>query len=89
MIGRIVIEHQDRGTRFGFRYIQTLLKTSGWEIEVVNPAENSAEDLMADLTSIVYSCCAKLSRQRRAQHTTDTIVHALEQESHEEAQEAD
>jgi len=25
-IGRIVIEHRDRGTRFGFRYIETLLR---------------------------------------------------------------
>jgi putative resolvase len=30
-IGRIVIEHQDRGTRFGFHYIETLLKTYGRE----------------------------------------------------------
>src|SRR5579864_5746990 len=52
-IGRIVIEHQDRGTRFGFRSIETLLKTSGREIEVVNQAEHSTEDLLADLTSIV------------------------------------
>ena len=40
-IGRIVIEHKDRGTRFGFRYIETLLKTTGREIEVVNMAENA------------------------------------------------
>lgn len=47
-VGRIVIEHKDRGTRFGFRYIETLLKTYGREIEVVNQAENSTEDLLAD-----------------------------------------
>lgn len=87
-IGRIVIEHQDRGTRFGFRYIETLLKTCGRDIEVVNAAENSTEDLIADLTSIVYSFCARLYGQRRAKRRTETIVHALEQESHEEAPEA-
>ena len=54
-IGRIVIEHKDRGTRFGFRYIETLLNTYGRKIEVVNQAENNTEDLLADLTSIVYS----------------------------------
>jgi putative resolvase len=84
-IGRIVIEHKDRGTRFGFRYIETLLRTYGREIEVVNQAENSTEDLLADLTSIVYSFCARLYGQRRAKRKTEKIVQALEQESHEEA----
>src|SRR2546429_4090792 len=30
----IVIEHKDRGTRFGFRYIETLLRVQGRSIEV-------------------------------------------------------
>jgi putative resolvase len=87
-ISRIVIEHKDRGTRFGFRYIETLLNTYGREIEVVNQAENSTEDLLADLTSIVYSFCARRYGQRRAKRKTEKIVQELEQESHEEAQEA-
>jgi predicted site-specific integrase-resolvase len=86
-IGRIVIEHKDRGTRFGFRYIETLLHTYGREIEVVNQAENSTEDLLADLTSIVSSFCARLYGQRRAKRKTEKIVQELKQESHEEAQE--
>src|SRR5215469_163871 len=28
-IGTIVMEHKDRGTRFGFRYIETLLEVQG------------------------------------------------------------
>jgi putative resolvase len=79
-IGRIVIEHKDRGTRFGFRYIETLLKTYGREIEVVNQAENDTEDLLADLTSIVYSFCARLYGQRRAKRTMGKIVQELEAE---------
>ncbi len=84
-IGRIVIEHKDRGTRFGFRYIETLLKTYGREIEVVNQAQNSTEDLLADLSSIVYSFCARLYGQRRAKGTTEKLVQELQQENHEEA----
>lgn len=84
-IGRIVIEHKDRGPRFGFRSIETLLKTYGREIEVVNQAENSTEDLLAELTSIVYSFCARLYGQRRAKRKTEKIVQELEQESREEA----
>ena len=79
-IGRIVIEHKDRCTRFGFRYIETLLNTYGRKIEVVNQAENSTEDLLADLTSIVYSFCARLYGQRRAKRKTDKIVQELETE---------
>jgi predicted site-specific integrase-resolvase len=84
-IRRIVIEHKDRGTRFGFRYIETLLKTYGREIEVVNQAENSTEDLLADLTSIIYAFCARLYGQRRAKRKTEKIVQELEQESRAEA----
>src|SRR5712664_241630 len=42
-IGLIVVEHKDRGTRFGFRYIETLLRGQGRTIEVVNQAENGME----------------------------------------------
>src|SRR5215467_13905983 len=35
-ITRIVVEHQDRLTRFGFRYLDTLLKSQGRELEVIN-----------------------------------------------------
>lgn len=87
-INRIVIEHQDRGTRFGFRSVETLLKTYGREIEVVNQAENSTEGLLTDLTSILYLFCARLYGQRRAKRKTEKIVQELERESHEEAQEA-
>lgn len=77
-ISRIVIEHKDRGTRFGFRYIEMLLNAYGREIEVVNWADNSTEDLLADLTSIIYSFCARLYGQRRAKRKTEKIVQELE-----------
>src|SRR5215831_8828274 len=77
-IGLIVVEHKDRGTRFGFRYIETLLRGQGRTIEVVNHAENGTEDLLADLISIIYSFCARLYGQRRAKRKTEKIVAELE-----------
>ena len=77
-IGLIVVEHKDRLTRFGFRYLDTLLKTQGRTIEVVNQAENETEDLLADLTAIVYAFCARLYGQRQAKRTTEAIVAELE-----------
>ncbi len=79
-IGTIVIEHKDRATRFGFRYLETLLKTQRRSIEVVNQAENGTEDLLADLTAIIYSFCARLYGQRRAKRKTEKIVRELEAE---------
>jgi putative resolvase len=75
----IVIEHKDRGTRFGFRYIETLLAGQGREIEVVNQAESGTEELLADLVSIMYSFCTRLYGQRRAKRKTEKIVAELEQ----------
>jgi predicted site-specific integrase-resolvase len=47
---RLVVEHQDRLTRFGFRYLQTLPEAQGRRVEVVNLAENDlAENDKEDL----------------------------------------
>jgi len=78
LITRVVVEHKDRLTRFGFRYIETLLEIQGRTIEVVNPAENNKEDLLHDLASIVYSICARLYGQRRAKRKTERLVEQLQ-----------
>lgn len=77
-IGRIVVERKDRLTRFGFRYLDTLLTNQGRAIEVVNHADNGTEDLLADLTAIIYSFCTRLYGQRRAKRKTEVIVRELE-----------
>ena len=73
----IVVEHKDRLTRFGFHYIEALLALKGRRLEVVKLAEEGREDLLADLTSIIYSFCARLYGQRRAQRQTEKITQAL------------
>jgi predicted site-specific integrase-resolvase len=77
-ISLIVVEHQDRLTSFGFRYLDTLLTAQGRAIEVVNQAENGTEDLLADLTAIVYAFCGRLYGQRQAKRMTEAIVRELE-----------
>jgi putative resolvase len=78
-VGVIVVEHKDRASRFGVHYIDTLLRGQGRTLEVVNMAENGTEDLLADLTSIMYSFCARLYGQRRASRKMETIVKQLEE----------
>jgi predicted site-specific integrase-resolvase len=77
-ITRVVVEHRDRLTRFGFPYIDTLFSVQGRVIEVVNPAENDKEELLADLASIIYSFCARLYGQRRAKRKTEKVVQELQ-----------
>jgi len=76
----IVVEHKDRATRFGFRYLEVLLGQAGRKIEVANLAENDREDLLHDLSSIVYSMCARLYGQRRAKRKAEKFVQELEAE---------
>jgi predicted site-specific integrase-resolvase len=47
----IVVEHKDRLTRFGYNYIEQLLKMQNRKIEVINLAENGKEDLVQDFVS--------------------------------------
>ncbi len=83
----IVVEHKDRLTRFGFRYIETLLAVQGRSIEVVNVRENPAEDIIADLVSIIYSFCSRLYGQRRAKRKTEKIVQELHIQTQEKQEE--
>lgn len=49
----LVVEHKDRLTRFGYSYIEKLVKNSGNTIIVVNKTDDRENDLLEDLASIV------------------------------------
>lgn len=71
---KIVVEHKDRLTRFGFEYIKTLLPEC--EIVVVNVVEDK-NDLMQDFVSLVTSFCARLYGQRRTKRNTEKLIQSL------------
>ena len=73
----IVVEHKDRLTRFGYNYLEQLLKMQGRRIEVINLAENGKEDLIQDFVSIVTSFCARLYGQRRSKRKTERLIAEL------------
>jgi predicted site-specific integrase-resolvase len=79
-ITTIVVEHKDRATRFGFRYVEVLLRGQGRTLEVVNLAENDREDLLHDLVSVIYSFAARLYGHSLAKRKTEAIVAQLKQE---------
>lgn len=84
-ITRIVVEHKDRSTRFGFRYLEVLLELQGRSIEGVNLADEGREDLLDDLVAIVYSFCARLYGQRRAKRKTERVTEALRRDDDNDA----
>jgi predicted site-specific integrase-resolvase len=77
-ITRLVVEHRDRLTRFGFAYIDALFSVQGRVIEVVNPADNDTDEVWADLRSMIYALCARLYGPRRAKRTMEKVVEALQ-----------
>ena len=72
-----MVEHKDRLTRFGFNYIETLLKQQGRSIEVINMAADGKEDLLQDFIAIITSFCARLYGQRRSKRKTEKIIAEL------------
>lgn len=72
-ITRIVVEHKDRLTRFGFNYIE---KLSSAEIVVINKNEDK-DDLIQDLISVITSMVARYYGQRRGARKTEAIIKEL------------
>lgn len=75
---KIVVEHKDRLTRFGFNYLSTLLQKNGIEVEVVNNVEDDKADLVQDFISVITSFCARVYGQRRSKRNTEKILKNLE-----------
>ena len=76
-IDYIIVEHKDRLTRFGFNYIQNLLKTYNREIIVINNAEDDKQDLIQDFISVITSFCARIYGQRRSKRNTEKLLNDL------------
>jgi predicted site-specific integrase-resolvase len=74
---RIIIENKDRLTRFGFNYLERLLKELGCEIIVLNVSTTDEDDLIKDLVSIVTSFCCKLYGLRRSKNKIAKIKEVL------------
>lgn len=76
-ISKIVVEHHDRLTRFGYHYLEEWMKEKGCEIEVINFAANDQEDLMKDFVSLVTSFTARLYGLRRSKRKTESLIKEL------------
>ena len=73
----LLVEHKDRLTRFGFNYIDTLLRKQNMRVEVINEVDNDNENLMNDLISIIYSFSSRMYGKRRKTRKTEQIIKEL------------
>jgi predicted site-specific integrase-resolvase len=71
---KIVVEHKDRLTRFGFEYIKTLFDG---EIIVINEVTEDEHDLMQDFVSLVTSFCARIYGKRRSKRNTEKLIEKI------------
>lgn len=69
----LIIEHRDRLTRFGYNYIESLLKTKNKRIITIHKTNEDKKDLMEDLISIIYSFSARMYGLRRKKNKEEII----------------
>lgn len=81
-IQRIVVEHKDRLTRFGFNYLLALARAKKIEIIVANEAENLKDDLMMDFISVITSFCARMYGQRRGKAKKKKMLEVLDDDAY-------
>lgn len=74
---RIVVEHKDRLTRFGFGYFELLLPKLNCDLVVINRDKEEKEDLLKDLIAIITSFCCRLYGLRRAQNKIKNLKKEL------------
>ena len=81
-IGTLVVEHQDRLTRFGYEDIRQLLETQGRHLEVLFPSDTDEElvdDFVAVLTSMAARLYGRRTAKRRAAHMQACVKRCVEQ----------
>lgn len=71
---KIIVEHKDRLTRFGFNYIQIL---TGGRIEVINESKEEDEDITQDLISIIHCFSSRIYGLRRSKRLKIKVKEAI------------
>jgi predicted site-specific integrase-resolvase len=77
-LGVIILEHRDRGTRFGFIYIEQLLVMQGRRLEVVFPKDTD-DDLVNDFVSIITSMAVRIYGRRNSRRKAERIQQCVEE----------
>lgn len=73
----LIVERQDRLTRFGTHYLDVLLSRCGVKLEIVNLADSGKDELRQDLISTIAALAAQMYGQRKAKRKTEKIIQEL------------
>lgn len=76
-VTKLIVEHKDRLTRFGFNYIKCICDSINCEIVILNETNGEKEDIVQDFVSIITSFCAKIYGQRRSKRNTEKLIEEL------------
>src|SRR5258706_12152423 len=82
-IGKIVVEHRDRLTCFGFVYIDQLFAMQGRSLEVMFPTETKydlVDDFIAGITSMASRIYGRRPSKERAGKTDQCVEQVMKQE---------
>jgi putative resolvase len=77
----IIVENKDRLTRFGFNYLEKLLKKQNCEIIVMNKDHEDEKDLMKDFISIMTSFCCRLYGLRKGQNKAAKLKNIIQEQN--------
>ncbi len=86
-IGVIIVERPDRLTRFGFNYIEQLLKVQGRRLEVIFPSDTDndlVDDFIAVITSMASRIYGRRTSKRRVEKIKQCVEHVMQEEGKDE-----
>ncbi len=84
-IGAIVVEHRDRGTRFGWNYIEQVMLMQGRRLEVIFPTGTDNE-LVDDFVSVITSMVARIYGKRQSKRKAEQIRQCVEKHMQEDGE---
>lgn len=76
-LGVIVVEHRDRGTRFGWNYIEQLMQMQGRRLEAIFPTD-TAHELVDDFVSLITSMAARIYGRRQSKRRAEKMKQCVE-----------
>jgi putative resolvase len=83
-IGKIVVEHRDQLTRFGFIYIEQHFVLQGRSLEVMFPSDIK-HDLVDDFITVITSMASRIYGLRHSKERAEKIKQCVEQVMKQEA----
>jgi predicted site-specific integrase-resolvase len=83
-IGKIVVEHRDRLTCFGFVYIDQLFAMQGRSLEVMFPTDTT-HDLVEDFSVVITSMASRIYGRRHSKERAEKIKQCVEEVMTQEA----